>query len=105
QPIENARASDVREIRVLRATTTGALRHAARITTWTPVLAGGREPPKPSLVLAHEPRLEALPDSPTSLRVEYEADGQCVRARVELPPGSDSYGLGLAAGPLRRNGR
>jgi alpha-glucosidase len=105
QPIENGRASDVRELHVLRATTTGALRHAARITTWSPVLAGSREPPRPSLVLAHEPRLEALPDSPISPRVEYEADGQCVRARVELDAGTDFYGLGLAAGTLRRNGR
>ncbi len=115
QPFESGPASGIRECQVLRATTTGTVAHDASITTFVPRLVArgaGEEPekpPSPPLVFAHEPRYEELP--PADLAdllldsVAFEHDGSCLRARVKTPPGTDFYGLGLAAGTLRRNGR
>ncbi len=113
--MERGRTSGIRKWNVLRATTTGAVAHEARITTFVPLLAGRSsrdrpaQPPSPTLVLACEPQYQEVraadPAQPLGNVITFEHDGQCTRAHVRTTSGTDFYGLGMAAGTLRRNGR
>jgi alpha-glucosidase len=79
--------------------------NAARITVWTPRLADGTHPPRPSRILPVAPVFAPIPADPVGDPVAFEADGARVLARVAFPAGTSFYGTGEAAGPLLRNGR
>lgn len=95
-------AAGVAAVRFSRATTTGSVRHCARVTTCTPTLADGRTPARPSPVLAHALELE---ETGPRADVRFEFDGHTTRAQVELPAAAALFGAGEWAGGLRTDGR
>ena len=97
--------SGLREVLLQRAHLDAAAGHGCAVTAWSPTLADGRAPLRPSPLLAHPPRLEPVRAWSEEERGRFEFDGHVLRAQVPFPAGTSFYGLGLVAGPLLRNGR
>ena len=80
---------------------------ACRVTVCAPVLADGRRPARPSLMLPVAPELVAAARPALAPRFTTTTllGKPHVRAALEFAPGTSFYGTGEVAGPLERSGR